>query len=142
MISADRRRRTDRWILLFTIPFMALVAVFLTNKPEVSSTLWAVMGIGVMLSAPAVLIISFVIAARHTSLVARFRGPLLCALVGGGMVAMSASSKSDNGLLPFIPQSPLVSDIGFTISMCALAIALLLLLVGLFRSFADQEEYL
>ena len=58
------------------------------------------------------------------------------------MVAMSASSKSDNGLLPFIPQSSLVSDIGFTISMCALAIALLLLLVGLFRSFADQEEYL
>ncbi len=142
MTSAERRRWTDRWILLFTIPFIALIGAFLANKPESPSTLWAVVGIGVLLSAPVVLIASFVIAARHTRWIARLRGPLLCALIGGAILAMSVGSKSASKLLPFVPQNSLILDIGVAVCICALAIALLLLFVGLFRSFADQEEYL
>jgi len=142
MMTAERRQWTDRWALLFTIPFIAFVAVFLTYKPESASTLWAIMGIGTLLSAPVVLIVSFVIAARHTRWIARLRNPLLGALVGGAMVAMSASSKRGDALLPFVPKSSLISAIGLSVSICALAIWLLLLFVGLYRSFADQEEYL
>lgn len=141
-ITHERRRWTDRWVLLATIPFVGFVAVVLPNQPAVSSTFWAVIGIGVTLSAPIALIISFVVAARHTSWIGRLRTPLLLGTVGGAFVVMAAAQNSGGRVMSFIPKSALIRDIGLSISACALIGASLLLLVGLYRSFTDREEYL
>lgn len=141
-MRSERRRWTDRWVLLFAIPFFVVVAVFVTNKPETPSTLWAALGIGAMMSAPIILIISFIIAARHTNWIKRLRTPVLLAMVGGTIVAMSADPMSGDRLLPFMPKSVLITNIGWSLCICAMAIALILFCVGLFRSFVDRKDYL